>query len=274
MGVRSLLRRVLKRTSTSGFQFLPGVLGDGRLSRCLTVTRNGREVFRLRDFGQVTRMRASTFETKEPETLSWIEGFSSGDTLLDVGANIGVFSLYAASRGCEVVAVEPDALNFALLNENIRLNSATHLMRVTAYPLALHNALSVSQLNVTSGEWGSALSSFDRAVDYKGSSFTPLHSQGSIGMSLDEFVDMLGFQPSHLKVDVDGNELFVLQGARSTLGGPKLRSLLIELDERRTDYRECLRLLTHSGFKLVEKTQGAAVSTGVFAGSYNHIFQR
>ena len=274
MGVRSLLRRVLKRTSTSVFQFLPGILGDGRLSRYLTVTRNGREVFRMRDFGPLTRMRAETFESKEPETLRWIESFEPGSRLLDVGANVGVFSLYAVTRGCEVVAVEPDALNFALLHENIRLNPKLGTVSVRAYPMALHNDFRISELNVTGSEWGSALSSFDSRIDFKGEVFRPLFGQGCVGVELDAFVRQIGFEPNHMKIDVDGNEIQVLQGAPQVLASRRLNSVLIELDERRPDYEECLRLLTHSGFKLVEKTQGAAVSTGVFAGSYNHIFQR
>ena len=219
-------------------------------------------------------MRAQTFETKEPETLGWIEMFDSGDTLLDVGANIGVFSLYAASRGCEVVAIEPDALNFALLNENIRLNAAVNSIPVTAYPIALHSSLSVSRLNVSSGEWGSALSSFDRAVDYKGSSFTPLHSQGSVGMSLDQFVELLGFEPCHLKVDVDGNELLVLQGARSTLTNSRLQSVLIELDERHGDYAECLEIFRRSGFAEPRKARLSDHGSSEFAPSINHVFVR
>ena len=274
MGVRLLLRRALKRTSTSVFQLLPGVLGDGRLNRCLTVTRNGREVFRIRDFGPLTRMRAETFESKEPETLRWIESFEPGSRFLDVGANVGVFSLYAVARGCDVVAVEPDALNFALLHENIRLNPKLGTVSVRAYSLALHKDFRISELNVSSSEWGSALSSFDSAIDFKGDVFLPLLGRGCVGIQLDTFVEQIGFEPDHMKIDVDGNEIQVLQGAPQVLASRRLNSVLIELDERRPDYEECLRLLRHSGFKLVEKSRAAVVVASVFAESYNHVFRR
>ena len=45
---------------------------------------------------------------KEPEIIRWIDQFLQGDTLLDVGANIGLYSLYASKSGCNVVSIEPD----------------------------------------------------------------------------------------------------------------------------------------------------------------------
>lgn len=81
--------------------------------------------------------RAATFFDKEPETLGWIQGFGPGETMLDVGANVGLYSLYAAHRGHRVLALEPESQNFALMNENIHLNGL--VSRVTAYCLALSN---------------------------------------------------------------------------------------------------------------------------------------
>lgn len=63
--------------------------------------------------------RVETFKTKEPETLDWIPGFKSDDVLLDVGANVGMHTIAAASVGAQVYAIEPAFFNFALLNRNI-----------------------------------------------------------------------------------------------------------------------------------------------------------
>ncbi len=60
------------------------------------VRLEGKNVFTMRNFGEVTNMRIDTFEIKEPETLNWINSFKKGDTLLDIGANVGIYSLYAA----------------------------------------------------------------------------------------------------------------------------------------------------------------------------------
>lgn len=46
----------------------------------------------------------------------------TGDVVFDIGANQGIFSLYAASKGAKVYAVEPDPANFEVLQKNIALN--------------------------------------------------------------------------------------------------------------------------------------------------------
>src|SRR5262245_27229219 len=49
--------------------------------------------------------RVATFATKEPETLEWIDGMERGAVLWDVGANVGLYSCYAArARGLRVFA--------------------------------------------------------------------------------------------------------------------------------------------------------------------------
>ena len=42
--------------------------------------------------------RAKTVLTKESETIQWIDNFNKNETMWDIGSNIGVFSLYAASK--------------------------------------------------------------------------------------------------------------------------------------------------------------------------------
>lgn len=53
----------------------------------------------------MSRYRAESFAAKEPETLEWIEGLPEGAILWDVGANVGLYSIYAAkARRCCVYA--------------------------------------------------------------------------------------------------------------------------------------------------------------------------
>lgn len=274
MGFKSRLRKLIDELSRRLFQVLPGFLTDGRLKRTLSVRRHGGEVFRMRDFGGLARMRVSTFETKEPETLGWIDGFASGERLLDVGANVGLYSLYAASRGCEVCAIEPDAGNFALLQENIRLNSFFRPGLIRSYALALHSSFMISELNISGSQWGAALNSFANTTDFKGDEFEPLFKQGCVGVSLDVLLDETGFCPDYIKIDVDGNEIEVLRGASGYLKSKTLKSLLIELDERRKDYGEALAIIQSSGLRLTEKIPGALVANTQFDRTFNHIFSR
>ena len=66
--------------------------------------------------------RCRTYETKEPETLDWIDGFSREDVMFDVGANVGLYSLYAGKRGVRVYSFEPEAQNYAGLTSNCMAN--------------------------------------------------------------------------------------------------------------------------------------------------------
>ena len=101
---------------------LGGSLTKRILERKKVVVHAGRPLFTLRNFGHMTLMRTDTFSTKEPETIAWIDGFDECRNFLDIWANIGVYSLYAALRWHNVLCIEPDALNFALLNLNIADN--------------------------------------------------------------------------------------------------------------------------------------------------------
>ena len=242
-----------------------------RLSYSLPVYWNGQIVFRILDYGPVTRYRAKTFERKEPETLTWISSFDPADNLLDIGANIGIYTLFAAARNHNVISLEPDALNYALLNLNIRLND--FCSKVIPYSIAAHNITKYSSFSVRSCQWGGALNSFDTLENLEVSNQS-VHTQGVYGVSLDTFLDDIEFQPNHIKIDVDGNENLILRGASQTLLSPNLKSILIELDESSSDYTESLGLILQSGFFLHEKSRSRIFDNTDYSPIYNHIFMK
>ena len=246
-------------------------INDNRLLKTINIRDfDGNNLFRIYDFGPITRYRASSFFYKEPETLEWIRNFEIGDVFLDVGANIGIYSLYAGVKGIETIAIEPDALNNALLNLNINKNSLSQ--KVTSFSLALHDHSKYSSLNIGKLLWGGALNSFDNCVDQFNQSYTPDHKQGVYGDSLDNFLIGIKKKINHLKIDVDGNEELVLKGAKKTLASPELKSLLIELDVNHPKYYESIRLIESNGFYLKKKTNAILDKTSRFITTFNHIF--
>src|SRR5579862_5635119 len=103
--------------------------------------------------------RINSLLQKEPETVQWIDTFRPDDLFLDIGANIGLYSLYAAiSRGVQVIAFEPESQNYALLNKNIFLNQMDG--KVKAYPIALSDEMAWSELNVNEFKEGSSCHNF------------------------------------------------------------------------------------------------------------------
>ena len=144
------------------------------------------------------RSRATHLQTKEPDMLPWLDGLRADDVLWDVGANVGVFSLYAAaSRGCRVVAFEPAAANYFVLTRNLQLNTVTD--RVTAYCLALSGETGLGALNLDSPDYGAAMSQFGavgEASRYPGRPATLSH--GMVGFTVDEFIAR--FDPPGLRI--------------------------------------------------------------------------
>lgn len=94
----------------------------------MTVTIRGRTLH-LVDGLPSTRFFVENHKTWELDTFDTIDQFVQGGVFVDIGAHIGVFSIYAAPRASQVIAVEPDPVAFAELERNI---AANFLRNVTA----------------------------------------------------------------------------------------------------------------------------------------------
>src|SRR5688572_5526658 len=67
-----------------------------------------------------TLWRVQSIYEKEPWTLEWLATIEPGEILLDCGANVGMYTVWAAkTRQARVYAFEPESQNYALLNRNI-----------------------------------------------------------------------------------------------------------------------------------------------------------
>jgi FkbM family methyltransferase len=145
--------------------------------------------------------------------------YSAGDSFLDIGANIGYFSCLfgkiAGARG-RVVAIEPEPQNNALLRENIRQNQ---LENVTVHACAIGAHECTAQLGIYKAANRGRHSLIDTA-SYRTTIEVPVRR-------LDDVVrDAAVNSWALLKMDVEGFEPFVLQGAADTLS--KTRSLVLE----------------------------------------------
>lgn len=173
------------------------------------------------------RLRSAS---KEPETVQWIEQhFRDGDVFYDIGANVGAYSLIAACRfpGLRVYAFEPSALNVGQLVRNVALNGCGD--RVMPLAIALGDSTRMETFNYQNLDRGGALHTIGEPVTEHGRRFVPALRQSVRIESLDDVVRWYELPPpSHIKVDVDGAEARILQGAARTLTAPTLRSLLLE----------------------------------------------
>jgi FkbM family methyltransferase len=223
----------------------------------------------------LTMQRVQTIREKEPWTLEWIAGFREGELLVDVGANVGMYTIWAAkTRGARVVAFEPEAQNYALLNRNIQLNGLAD--RVTAYCMGLSDRSGLSVLHMADLRAGASCHSVGEALDFRHQPLPTRFTQGCIAATLDELVASGAVpMPSHIKVDVDGFEPRVVSGARTTLADARLRSLLVETNRNLEDHMAMVREIEGAGFRFdPAQVARAERKSGAFQGVAEYVFQR
>jgi FkbM family methyltransferase len=231
----------------------------------------GQQTLRFYCPNNLALWRARTLFTKEPETLAWIDSFVAGETLLDVGANVGIYTLYAALRGHKVLAIEPEAQNYALLNRNIYLNRMHD--RITALNLALSDVSRETVLNLSTLSPASALHSVETSASPPASRNG--FQQGVLALTLDDFLGTFsGFFPRHIKIDVDGNEALIIRGADKTLRDTRLRSVLIEIDENLAADRDIVSSMAACGFPGFERRHSSLFDCGPYEKIFNYIFRR
>jgi FkbM family methyltransferase len=181
---------------------------------------------RLRFEDELSRMiYLDEFETEE---LLFVTRFlRPGDTFVDIGANLGLFSIRAADvvgPTGRVHAFEPCARTFEWLRENIALNRWKH---VHLHPVALSDHAGVAEL-ITAMEGKAAYNSLARP--YVGGE---LGSQCVDTTTWDAFANEneLTGKVALMKIDVEGWETKVLAGATGTLSRPDAPVLQVEFTE-------------------------------------------
>ena len=235
------VRAAARRHARAGLRRAWGRLRDWRPEqvqwwavRALTprrVVRSRGLRFTLRCGNWVTQYRWQSYNEKEPETLDWMDRrLRDGDVLFDVGANVGVYALYAARRHprLRVVAFEPECGNLHLLRDNLMDNQLHH--RVEVYGIALSDRSGVSRLHLQDLLPGSALHTESvEPIERTLAGRPVIWREGIATVTLDAFCEQTGLRPDALKLDVDGSEPRILEGARKTLGS--LRSVILEMPE-------------------------------------------
>lgn len=177
---------------------------------------------------ELCRYRAGSFSSKEPDTLTWLEGIPPDAVLWDVGANVGLYSIYAAKKGARVFAFEPSVFNLELLARNIFLNGLQE--RITIVPVALSNGIGPSLFRMSSTAWGGALSTFGQDFDQHGGKLKSIFEYQTMGVTMDDAVSLLNIPaPRYIKMDVDGIEHFILRGGAQIL--KQVESVLVEIDD-------------------------------------------
>lgn len=219
--------------------------------------------------------RVQTLFTKEPHTIEWINTFAATDIFVDIGANVGMYSIWAAkTRGTRVFAFEPESQNYALLNRNIWHNGLGD--RVLAYCLALSDGLSLSQLHLSKFMAGGSCHTFGEALNFALQPAVSSFRQGSLAIDLDTLIARNEIPvPQHIKLDVDGLEHKVIAGAEKTLKNTDVKSVLIEINENLELHRALVDQMRGFGFSYSQAQVNKARRTeGTFKDVAEYVFFR
>lgn len=149
-----------------------------------------------------------------PEMLVWKQLLSPGDLFIDVGANVGTYSLWAGDLGAEVLAIEPGPSAIERLRRNIGLND----FAITVIEAAATNRSGTVRIDPTQD-----------TIAHVGTG-----EYEARAVTLDSIIG--GRLVTGVKIDVEGAERLVLEGAREALGDQRIRCLQLEWNSASVEY--------------------------------------
>lgn len=150
------------------------------------------------------------------------------DSFLDVGANVGVYTLLAASkiRAGLLHSFEVLPKNYARLQENLRLNSFNE---VKTYAIAVSDQRGTIALNLAEGD----------SMPF----ITPIEANNTITVPTDTLDNLLqNHSLSNLtlaKMDIEGAELLALKGAVSLLKQQRPQVWILEINDAVSNFGHC-----------------------------------
>eukprot|EP00347_Sterkiella_histriomuscorum_P017654 403348513 len=203
--------------------------------------------------------------------LQWLKQEFPGKqiTLIDVGANIGWFSLVAASKGFHVLAFEPMKENIKIMRANINQNSFEKYINLVE--VALGNKedqdclISSPSDNILNGNLYCESTTKVMIPNDQGRERQQLHLK-----KLDSFTETAASEKTFfgvMKIDTEGFEMYVLKGAKNFLLTHRVPFILLEYFERKMlaqgyNGPQLLRLLKQYGYEVrVNSFDGPVVNS-------------
>ena len=209
-GPASFSREVVWRLHYERLQWLKKHRARGQKTVPSAISFQGKE-FNLHPSMAGLSEELLMFGMHEPlGTNLYLQNLSRGDHVLDIGANIGYFPL-VASRAIgpsgRLLGFEPSPDVFEILKRNIQQAGTTN---VEIFPWAIGAKNEIAQFHQSEvPNWGSLI---------RDDALLPIRSIDVEVKRIDDVVQRFpGFNPSVLRMDVEGGELMVLEGAQEVL---------------------------------------------------------
>jgi FkbM family methyltransferase len=214
----------------------------------------------------------------ETEVYTYIAQLPKGCVFFDLGASIGNFALFAALRGLETVAFEPDQKSFQTLVNNV---AANRLGNLRAFRIAISDGrnaeatLLYNSEKTLPGDHHKVLQ-LEKNAAHPGI-MTHLDKRQVVQtLSIDQAIETLGLPfPDYMKIDIDGSELAFVQGGSRTLADPRLNGFIFELYKPSDLYPEIIDAIQGHGFTMTQEFQiYSGLPPVAEEGLFNMIFER
>jgi FkbM family methyltransferase len=205
------------------------------------------KIFFFRDGHERLFWRYNTQFVEEKKLCDWIDTFAKKDIFLDVGSNVGMFAVYAASKNILTYAVEPHPSNLDYLYWNIYLNNLNN--KILVFPLALSNNEKIEKFYCR-----------DLTPGVAENQILPIKNISKINflfstITFDKVIELYKLKtPNKIKIDVDGIEFQVLMGMTKTLN--LVDEIYIEMlskKKKNKSYYKIVKLLKKYKFYIKEK---------------------
>ncbi len=212
----------------------------------VTIRDNFGIKMRLYPFDHLPIKKLLTRENYKYE-FSMYDRYAPGKVVIDAGANIGVHSVYLSHLATTVYAFEPVPRTFAWLQETIRLNDRANIVPVNS---ALGDAAGTVEMQI----FVPGLSGWNSIHIPTTEEAKPVTTQIVPITTLDVFakennLERIGF----MKIDVEGHELAILQGAHQLLSEARIDVLSFEVTAMHiTDATPLFDLLKSYGYTTTE----------------------
>ncbi len=236
-----------------------------------------KETIKYNIVNETTLWRAQTIFNKEPITINWIRGFKKNKFMFDIGANVGIYSIYAAiTKLVKVYAFEPESNNFQNLMQNIKINNLN--TSVTPFPIGISDVTEMSKLQISNFEPGSSHHTVGKNhLDHNTLNIINSElTQGVFSTTLDDLCFKWNLPiPSYLKIDVDGIENKIIEKAQNVLKDSNLDSILIEINENRNEDINIINILSKFGFNYdKDQVANARRKSGLHEGYAEYLFYK
>ena len=207
-----------------------------RMGRSRTQARLGEKSFVWVDVHRSSAIRVLYANPPDyEEMICWKKLLCPGDIYIDIGANIGAYSIWAAEQGAKVISIEPAEDTYKLLKENIDLNGYD----ITAIRAAV--GANKGKQKFTMGK----------------DTLNRLDPKGDLDIdviTIDEIVQ--DKVVAGMKVDVEGFELDVLRGGDRALSEQRISLIQLEWNRAckvagQSDRRPVAELLMRCGYELL-----------------------